>query len=237
MALITALILRALWRLQAKLLQASDAAPKQVYCMNATLRIKPERRDDFIRCIQHAEVATNREPLAVLYLYGEDELSPNTFHVHQEYRGREGFDAHRKTGHYLAWRRFAATDPFSAPPEAYIFTAAVVPSTETPMEAPLLCLNVRFTVKSERREEFLREIAAVQRGTMKDEPLARRMLVGEDEAAPNTFHLHEQFCRGREGFWAHLAAPHFGPWQAFIDSQPFTEGLISSSYYLPAPPE
>ena len=75
----------------------------------------------------------------------------------------------------------------------------------------------------------------------------------EDEAAPNTFHLHEQarspprptapqqparpppplsptprapfaaqFCRGREGFEAHMAAPHFGPWQAFVDSQPFT---------------
>ena len=56
----------------------------------------------------------------------------------------------------------------------------------------MLCLNVRFTVKPERREEFLREITADQRGTMRDEPLARRMLVGEDEAAPNTFHLHEQ---------------------------------------------
>ena len=33
-----------------------------------------------------------------------------------------------------------------------------------------------------------------------------------------------QFCRGRAGFEAHthMAAPHFGPWQAFVDSQPFT---------------
>ena len=28
-----------------------------------------------------------------------------------------------------------------------------------------------------------------------------------------------------------MAAPHFEPWQAFVDSQPFTEGLLSSSYY------
>ena len=96
---------------------------------------------------------------------------------------------------------------------------------------------MRFTLKPERRDEFLREIAADQRGTMRDEPLARRMLVGEDVAAPNTFHLHEQFCRGREGFDAHLAAPHFQPWQRFVDSQPFTEGLISASYYPgPRPP-
>ena len=49
--------------------------------------------------------------------------------------------------------------------------------------------------------------------------------------APGTFHLHEQFCRGREGFKAHLAAPNFQPWQAFVDSEPFTDGLISASYY------
>ena len=121
--------------------------------------------------------------------------------------------------------------PFAAPPEAYIFQAELVPSAAAPTDPPILCLNVRFTVKPERREEFLREIAADQRGTMTDEPLAKVMLVGEDVSAPNTFHLHEQFCRGREGFLAHLAAPHFQPWQAFVDSEPFTDGLISASYY------
>lgn len=250
LSIVTALVLRTLWRLQARLL--ASAAPV-LHCMNATLFIKPERRHDFLECIQRAEVETSREPLAVLYLYGEDEKTPNTFHVHQEYKGREGFVAHRRTEHYAAWRRFAATDPFTAPPKAYVFTAALVPSAAGPTEPPLLCLNVRLTVKPGRREEFLREIVADQRGTMRDEPLARRMLVGEDVAAPNTFHLHEQarsphaprrrhsspdaacalapqFCRGREGFEAHLAAPHFGPWQVFVDSQPFAEGLLSSSY-------
>jgi quinol monooxygenase YgiN len=190
LSVVTALILRALWRLQARLLESAKSA--ELLCMNATLFIKPERRHDFLECIRRAEAETNQEPLAVLYLYGEDEQTPNTFHVHQEYKGREGFDAHRRTEHYDAWRRFAATDPFTAPPEGYVFAAALVPSAAAPTEPPLLCLNVRLTVKPERREEFLREIAADQRGTMRDEPLARRMLVGEDEDAPNTFHLHEQ---------------------------------------------
>ena len=189
LSVVTALILRALWRLQARLLAGTAS---ELLCMNATLFIKPERRHDFLECIQRAEVETNQEPLAVLYLYGEDEQTPNTFHVHQEYKGREGFDAHKLTKHYDAWRRFAATDPFTAPPEGYVFAAARVPSAAAPTEAPLLCMNVRLTVKPERREEFLREIAADQRGTMRDEPLAKRMLVGEDEDAPNTFHLHEQ---------------------------------------------
>ena len=189
LSVVTALILRALWRLQARLLSSSSDL---LLSMNATLFIKPERRHDFLECIQRAESATNQEPLAVLYLYGEDEQTPNTFHVHQEYKGRAGLDAHRRTEHYEAWRRFAATDPFTAPPQSYVFAAALVPSAAAPTEPPLLCMNVRLTVKPERREEFLREIAADQRGTMRDEPLARRMLVGEDEAAPNTFHLHEQ---------------------------------------------
>ena len=105
--------------------------------MNATLFIKPERRHDFLECIRRAEVETNQEPLAVLYLYGEDEQTPNTFHVHQEYKGREGFDAHRRTEHYDAWRQFAATDPFTAPPEGYVFAAALVPSAAAPTEPPL----------------------------------------------------------------------------------------------------
>ena len=203
----------------------------QLYCLNATLRIKAERRDDFLSCIQTAQVETHKEPGAVAYLFGEDEETANTFHVHQEYQGREGLEAHRKTPHYEAWRRFAATDPFSAPPEAWSFLATLVPSAAAPTEAPVLCLNVRFTVKPERRDEFLREITADQAGTMAHEPLAKRMLVGEDVDAPGTFHLHEQFCRGRDGFRAHLAAPHFQPWQAFVDSEPFVDGLLSCSYY------
>lgn len=198
LSVVTALILRGLWRLQAKLLASAASSSDELLCMNATLFIRPERRHDFLECIQRAESATNQEPLAVLYLYGEDEQTPNTFHVHQEYKGRAGLDAHRRTEHYEAWRRFAATDPFTAPPESYVFAAALVPSASAPTEPPLLCMNVRLTVKPERREEFLREIAADQRGTMRDEPLARRMLVGEDEAAPNTFHLHEQ-ARTRRG--------------------------------------
>ena len=207
------------------------AQPLKLYCLNATLRIKPERRDAFLTCIGNAVVETHKEPLAVSYLFGEDESEPNVFHVHQAYQGREGFDAHRETPHYEAWQHFAATDPFVALPEGYVFVADLVPSAAAPTEPPVLCLNVRFTVKPERRDEFLREIDADQRGTMSNEPLAKVMLVGEDVSAPNTFHLHEQFCCGREGFKAHLAAPHFQPWQAFVDSEPFTDGLISASYY------
>ena len=205
----------------------------RLLCINATLHIRPERRAAFLQRIDSAQAATSHETLAHAYLYGEDESTPNTFHVHQAYLGRAGLDAHRATPHYAEWEAFAASEPFTAPVEAHIFDADFVPSAAAPSEQPVLCLNVRFAVRPERREQFLREIAADHVGTMAHEPLARAMLVGEDTSAPGTFHLHEQFCRGRAGFRAHLAAVHFAPWQAFVDSQPFEEpGLITSSYYF-----
>ena len=32
------------------------------------------------------------EPLAVSYLFGEDESTPNTFHLYEAYQSREGFE-------------------------------------------------------------------------------------------------------------------------------------------------
>ena len=40
----------------------------------------------------------------------------STFHFFEQYRGREGFEAHRRTPHFVAWEKFASTEPFTAPP-------------------------------------------------------------------------------------------------------------------------
>ena len=84
----------------------------------------------------------------------------------------------------------------------------------------VFCLNVTLVVKPERREEFLGKILADQEGTLRDEPDALLFLVGEDTAVRNTFYLHEEYV-GEAGFEAHKRAPHFAPWQAFCDSNPF----------------
>jgi autoinducer 2-degrading protein len=110
--------------------QAGSAAARlpetsaQHYCLGVRLEVKADRRDEFLECIQANQRGTlTTEPLAVSYLFGEDENTPNTFHFFEAYRGREGFDAHTKAPHFAEWERFVATDPLSAPPQLAFYTS------------------------------------------------------------------------------------------------------------------
>ena len=195
-----------------------------LYCLHVCLQVRAERRDDFLECIKANQRGTlTTEPLAVTYLFGEDETAPNTFRFFEAYKGRAGFEAHTKTPHFADWETFVATDPLSAPPQVQFYC-------ELPAEAPLrlpelaaehYCLGVCLRVKPERRDEFLESIKANQRGTLTTEPLVVTYLVGEDETAPNTFHLFEAY-KGRAGFEAHTKSPHFAVWENFVATEPFS---------------
>jgi len=92
------------------------------YCLNICIRIKPERRAEFIECIKANQKGTlSVEPLAIDYLWGEDTETPNTFHFFEKYEGRAGFVVHTKAPHFIDWEVFAATDPFTAPPEVVFY--------------------------------------------------------------------------------------------------------------------
>jgi len=98
---------------------AGDAvANNALYCLHVCLRVKPERRDEFLVTIEANQRGTmTTEPLAVSYLFGEDESTPNTFHLYEAYKSREGFEAHTKAPHFAAWEKFVATESLSAAPE------------------------------------------------------------------------------------------------------------------------
>lgn len=67
------------------------------FCLHVCLCVKPERRNEFLKCIQANQRGTmTTEPLAVSYLFGEDETTPNKFHFFEAYQGRAGFEAHTK---------------------------------------------------------------------------------------------------------------------------------------------
>ena len=77
------------------------------------------------------------EPDCATYLFGEDENTPNTFHMFEQYaNGRAGFEAHAKTPHYQAWTAFKATEPFSAPARVsyYLENMPAEPVAEPPAE-------------------------------------------------------------------------------------------------------
>eukprot|EP00592_Proboscia_alata_P020992 CAMPEP_0194421086 /NCGR_PEP_ID=MMETSP0176-20130528/20340_1 /TAXON_ID=216777 /ORGANISM="Proboscia alata, Strain PI-D3" /LENGTH=229 /DNA_ID=CAMNT_0039229027 /DNA_START=18 /DNA_END=707 /DNA_ORIENTATION=- len=90
---------------------------REAFCLNVDLFVKDDRREAFLPVIQNNKKGSdNDEPLCLQYTYGESNDTPNTFHFHEEYLGKEGFDAHTVAPHFVAWETFAGTDPFTKPP-------------------------------------------------------------------------------------------------------------------------
>jgi quinol monooxygenase YgiN len=94
---------------------------KGSYCVHAELCIPDEVRDDFLRVIQNNQKGSNQEELCHQYSYGECIDEPNKFIFHEEFQGKEGFDAHAVAPHFVAWEEFAATCPFTKPPKVAFF--------------------------------------------------------------------------------------------------------------------
>ena len=176
-----------------------------LFCLNVCLRVKPERRDEFLRCIRANQEGTlTSEALAVTYVYGEDEKESNTWRFFEQYLGREGFEAHRKTPHFADWELFAATEPFTAPPDVKFFVEDSATSVCTGAEAvrevltagdftKLFCLDVQLSVKPDSREAFLNALRSDQRGALTSEPLAVSylpiMLIGPSSRPPSPSQL------------------------------------------------
>ena len=210
----------------------------QLFNCSVRLCVIAERRDEFLREISKAQTASLcTEPRALCYVFGEDTKEAGVFHVHQQFASREDFEAQMETAHGAAFHAFLRTGPLSCRPVAAIWqtvpgspTGPTAAATKTAHgSASVRCLNVTMRVRPERREEFLRSILADQAGTLANEPLALRFLVGESWTVDNMFYLHEQYV-GEQGFEAHLRAPHFKPWQKFVDSEPFIEPLEVSFF-------
>ena len=60
------------------------------------------------------------------YEWGEDTEVRNTFHFHEQYTSRAGFEAHQRTPHFAAWEAFAGSDPspFTKDPEVTFYDLA-----------------------------------------------------------------------------------------------------------------
>lgn len=191
-----------------------------LYCLNVRLAVKPDRRDEFLECIEANQRGTWGEPLAVTYVFGEDEDSPNVFHFHERYQGKEGFEAHTLTDHFADWKEFEGSEPLTEPPKVEFFTESIADSDTS--RGSNYCLNGRLVVKPDRRDDFLECASKQQLAVLSDEPASVTFRYGEDEEDPNVFHLHERYL-GKEGYEAHLATDHYADWKAFEATDPFAE--------------
>jgi quinol monooxygenase YgiN len=95
--------------------------PSKTYCVQVELFIQPSVRQEFLKCIDNNQRGSNQEPLCYQYVYGESTAEPNKFVFHEEYQGREGFEAHTRTEHFQVWEEFAATEPFTKDPVVNFF--------------------------------------------------------------------------------------------------------------------
>lgn len=103
--------------------KGSGEEGEKLYCVNVSIKVKPARREGFLQCIRGMQHGTlNDEPMAASYVYGEDDHDAQTFHFHEQYKGREGFEAHTKTKHFMDWEKFVSSDPFKEPPKVVFYT-------------------------------------------------------------------------------------------------------------------
>merc|ERR1712146_186577 len=83
------------------------SACDELYCLNGRACVKPERREEFLKTIEaNRNTTLAEEPLAVKYVIGEDQDTPNTFHFFEQYKGKAGFEAHTKAPHFPNWEKF-----------------------------------------------------------------------------------------------------------------------------------
>ena len=183
--------------------------------LNVKVNIKPERRQDFLTIIQKdAEQTLATEPGALQFTIGEDVVTPNVFHFHEQYKTMADFEFHQATPHFKEWIDFQATNPFVEDVVASIYQCNHDP-TVIPVRTAY-CLNVQLCINPAVREEFMEVILNNQDGSRNKEPLCLQYDFGEDVDNPNVFHFHEQYAEDEAGFNAHAVAPHFVKWEEFV---------------------
>lgn len=196
----------------------SLSSSKKPYGVNLKFKIKQSRRKDFLTLIKDNQRKTlDLEPASLQYIVGEDVSDPNTFYIHEQFVGSDGFDAHRDMDHAADWDTFKNSNPFEGNGGEPTFTFYY--GDHAIEKVPIrnaYCVHVELCIKPELRHEFLSVIENNQRGSTQDEPLCLQYVYGEDVSTANKFIFHEEY-QGKEGFDAHCSSPHFAKWEEFVN--------------------
>jgi len=203
------------------------------YAVNAVFTIKADRRQEFISIIQDDQrLSLKDEEGIVRFVVGEDKDKKNTFYLHEEYVNEDAFKKHTEMPHFKPWDDFTKTDPWTedGAPVADFYFCTHEAGKKEPMRSGH-ALNAKFTIKADRRDEFLKIIKEDQEETLAKEKGSIQFVIGEDKETENTFYLFEQYVN-EEAFNEHNEMPHFQPWKAFTGTDPFTEdGAPVAGFY------
>jgi len=207
---------------------SANAAENRPFCVNVRFAIRPEERENWKAAMKaDQDGCLNDEEKGLQFIVGEDENEPNSFILHEEYLGEEGFKAHLQTPHFLKWQAFTETKPFveGREPVVDLFYGQHEPEKKQP-PVNAYGLNVDVCIKPEARTEFIPVITNNKNGATNDEKLCENFFWGESTTTENSFHFHEQYVgedHGKEGFEAHTKSPHFARWSEFAAGDVFTQ--------------
>jgi len=109
------------------------------------------------------------------------------------------------------------------------FLLNTVDALSNALSKPPFCVNLKCSVKPERRDDFIALIQRNQRLTLQDEPEALQYIVGGDVDDQNTFYIHKQFA-SKEAFKFHKETPHNTDWKQFKQSGAFSSPPITDFY-------
>lgn len=86
-----------------------------MYIITATLQIKPDKREAFIKeMLGDAMGSVRDEPGCLRFDVIQDEADPNRIYLHEVYKDKAAFEAHTKAPHFIKWRD-AVKDWFDGP--------------------------------------------------------------------------------------------------------------------------
>eukprot|EP00588_Corethron_pennatum_P010176 CAMPEP_0194272574 /NCGR_PEP_ID=MMETSP0169-20130528/6110_1 /TAXON_ID=218684 /ORGANISM="Corethron pennatum, Strain L29A3" /LENGTH=229 /DNA_ID=CAMNT_0039015275 /DNA_START=82 /DNA_END=771 /DNA_ORIENTATION=- len=110
----------------------------------------------------------------------------------------------------------------------FYFCFCSLVATVTSFSGPV-GLNLKISLKPERRDDFFKVIQNDAKQTVATEPGALQFTLGEDTEKINIFYLHEQYKEMKD-VEHHQTTPHFDEWQAFCETEPFTADPVIDVY-------
>ena len=112
---------------------------------------------------------------------------------------------------------------------------ALVSETEQFSASPQrpFAMNIKFSVKPDRRLEFLDVIQNNQKRTLEEEQNVLQFCLGEDIDQPNIFYLHEEYQCQDDHRSVHCQSDYYERCIKFFDTEdPFTESTIVEEFFL-----
>jgi len=100
------------------------------------------------------------------------------------------------------------------------FLCIVVTNCHALMFTGPVAINVKVSLKPDRRNEFLEVITRDAEQTVSIEPGALQFAFGEDIETENVFYFHEQYKTASD-IDVHKGTPHYQEWNDFCATDPF----------------